>query len=191
MSFSKETQQKINQFAKEQSQHYLDAAEMTYMEKLRKKTEQTKQKAGRKLARFKNRSDQALEAQDDMILYMSDYISDLMTNGMTEQEAFDKAKEQLAASGESELHNDIQERFREYYENRDLAADEAIGLFYAGFAIIGLVGGALVGYITSGGRQEFLSGGFIDTLIGTFVGLLIGTGLALISHAIITGRKRK
>lgn len=191
MSFSNETQQKINQFAKEQAQHYLDAAEMTYMEKLRRKTEQTKQKAGRKLARFKGSSDQAREAQNDMILYMSDYINDLMAGGMTEPEALEKAKEQLAASSESGFNTDIQEQFRRCYENRNPADDEAIGLFYAGFTIIGLVGGALTGYITSGGRQEFLSGGFIDTIIGAVVGVLIGTGLALISHAVIAGRKRK
>ena len=38
MSFNQETMRQIEQFAKEQSQHYLDAAEMTYMEKLRYKT---------------------------------------------------------------------------------------------------------------------------------------------------------
>lgn len=59
MSFSNETKQKISQFAKEQAQHYLKEAEMTYLEKLRAKTNQTKHKIGRKLARFKGSSDQA------------------------------------------------------------------------------------------------------------------------------------
>lgn len=35
-------QQKINQFAKDHAQHYLEEAEMTYLEKLRRKTGQTK-----------------------------------------------------------------------------------------------------------------------------------------------------
>lgn len=37
MSFNHEIQQRINQFAEEQAQHYLEEAEMTYLEKLRKK----------------------------------------------------------------------------------------------------------------------------------------------------------
>lgn len=80
MRFSRETEERINRFAKEQSQHYLDAAEMTYMEKLRRKTGQTQQKIGRKLSRFKGSPDQAREAQNDMILYMSDYMNDLIAN---------------------------------------------------------------------------------------------------------------
>ena len=52
MSFSAETQEKINQFAEEQALYYLDNAEMTYQEKLRTKASRTRQKAGRKLLRF-------------------------------------------------------------------------------------------------------------------------------------------
>ena len=45
MSFSREIQERINRFSKEQSQNYLQDAEMTYMEKLRKKSGQTKRKS--------------------------------------------------------------------------------------------------------------------------------------------------
>ncbi len=38
MTFSREIRDKMVQFAKEQSQYYLDEAEMTYLERLRRKT---------------------------------------------------------------------------------------------------------------------------------------------------------
>ena len=185
MNFNQETQKKIDQFAKEQSQHYLDAAEMTYMEKLRNKTDTAKKKIGAKMARFKGSSEQAVDAQNDLILYMSDYISDLMSSGMTEQDAFEKAKAELSASSESGFSADLHDRYRQYYENFDPSGYEAIGLFYAGFVTLGMVIGALIAFILSGGRQEFLSGGWIDTLIGAGVGILLGVGCGQISHAII------
>lgn len=74
MNFSDEIMEKIKQFAKEQSQHYLEEAEMTYLEKLRRKTGQIKSKFMAKLAKLKSRTDISLEAQNDMILYMSDYM---------------------------------------------------------------------------------------------------------------------
>lgn len=191
MRFSHEIQQKINQFAKDHAQHYLEEAEMTYLEKLRRKTGQTKRKLGKKLARFKGSSDQGREAQNDMILYMSDYMKDLMSQGMSEQEAFEKAKEKLSASGDSDFHASIHERIQQYYENRDPADYEAIGLFYGGFLFIGLIIGAGIGYVTSGGRSEFLNGGWIDTLVGTGIGAFLGIGLGQISHAIIVAKTRK
>lgn len=191
MSFSHETRQKINQFAKEQAQHYLEEAEMTYMEKLRKKTGQTKRKIGKKLARFKGSSEQGREAQNDMILYMSDYMNDLMSKGFSEQEAFEKAKEELSTSGDSSLHADLQERFRQYYEYRDPADYEAIGLFYGGFLFLGIAVGTLIGFITSGGVPAFLQNGWIYTLVGTGAGGVIGLGLGQISNAIVVAMKRK
>lgn len=191
MSFSNETKQKISQFAKEQAQHYLKEAEMTYLEKLRAKTNQTKHKIGRKLARFKGSSDQALEARNDMIVYMSDYMNDLISKGLSEQEAFEKAKEELSASGDSDFHADFQEHIQQYYENRDPADYEAIGLFYGGFLFLGVAIGSLVGFLTSGGVPAFLQDGWIYTLVGTGVGAIIGIGLGEISHAIIVGMKRR
>ena len=190
MNFSHETQEKINRFAKEQSQHYLNAAEMTHMEKLRKKAGQTKHSIGLKMSRFKGSSSHALEAQNDMVLFMSDYMSDLMSKGLSEQHAFEKAKEALTASGESDLNTDIQERFRHYYENQNPAILEAVGLFYGGFLFVGIIAGALIGYIISGGRQEFLNGGWIDTLVGTGAGALLGIGLGEISHAVISIKRK-
>lgn len=191
MSFSHEIKDKITQFAREQSQHYLEEAEMTYMEQLRRKTGQTKNKVMAKLAKLKSRSERSLEAQNDMILYMSDYMKDLISGGLSEKEAFERAKEELKFRSETAKSADLQERFAEYYENRDPADHEAIGLFYAGFMFFGLSIGALTGFLGSGGRAMFLSGGWIDTVIGVVVGTIIGMGLGLISNAIIVLKNKR
>lgn len=190
MSFSREVKEKMNQFAQEQSQHYLEEAEMTYMEKLRRKTGQAKNKLLKKLAKFKNRSETSLEAQNDMIIYMSDYMNDLIAGGLSEREALERAKADLAFRSETARSSDLQERFERYFENRDPADYEAIGLFYAGFLFLGSAIGALVGFLGSGGRGNFLAGGWIDTLTGVVVGAVIGIGMGLISNAIITLKKK-
>lgn len=190
MSFNHEVSEKIKQFAKEQSQYYLEEAEMTYMEKLRQKTGQTKSKIVAALAKLKNRSDTSLEAQNDLILYMSDYMNDLIAEGRSEEEAFERAKGELRFRSDTRKSADLQERFAVYYEHRDPTEYEAIGLFYAGFMFFGLSIGTLIGFLASGGRQFFLSGGWIDTLIGAVVGVIIGIGFGLISNAIIAMKKR-
>ena len=190
MSFSREIKEKINQFAKEQSQRYLNEAELTYLEKLRRKTGQTKSKVMAKLEKLKSRSETSLEAQNDMILYMSDYMNDLLAEGYSEEEAFARAKEELKFPGETAKSADLQERFAEYYESRDPADYEAIGLFYAGFMFFGFSIGALIGFLGSGGREMFVAGGWIDTLIGAVIGGIIGIGFGLISHALIVLKKK-
>ena len=195
MTFNKETQRKIDQFAKEQSQLYLEESEMTYLEKLRRKAGQTRSKLNRKLARFRGSSEQALEARNDMFLYMSDYMNDLISQGLSEEEAFDKASTELAASRQSDktdLHADFHERIKQYYLTKDPADYEAIGLFYAGFLILGIVAGAFVGFMAGGALSGFIiQKGWIYTLIGTGLGILTGMGLGLISNAIIATIKRK
>jgi len=185
MNLSDEIMEEIKRFAKEQSQYYLDEAEMTYLEKLRLKTGQIKNSFTAKLAKLKSRSDLSIEAQSDMILYICDYMKDLMEQGLSEQEAFERAKEEFRFRSNTAKSADLQERFAEYYKNRNPADYEAIGLFYAGFLFFGLAIGTLIGFLDSGGRDMFLYGGWIDTLIGLVFGGVIGLGSGLISHAII------
>ncbi|MED3624633.1 hypothetical protein P4482_16335 [Neobacillus thermocopriae] len=182
--------ERIKQFAKEQSQYYLEEAEMTYLEKLQHQIGQTKRKVTNKLSKLKTRSNVSIDVQNDLILYMSDYMNDLMENGISEQEAFERAKEELKFQSETTRSSDLKDKFVEYYENFNPADHEAIGLFYAGFMFFGISISGLIGFIASGGRELFLSGGWIDTLIGTAVGGIIGIGLGLISNAIIVLKKK-
>ena len=191
MSFSSDIKKQIDDFAREQSQHYLDDAEMTYMEKLHLKTDTAKRKAVAKIARLKSRSDQAVEAQNDLMLYMSDYMEDLISKGMSEREAFETAKEELTLSSESDSSAELRDRYRRYYDGFDIYRNEEVGLFYAGFSSLGLFLGALLGFLLSGGRQEFIGGGWIDTIIGAGAGMLLGSACAQISHAFTLKKTRR
>jgi hypothetical protein len=190
MSFSRETTEKIRAFAREQSRHYLEQAEMTYLENLRRKSSRTKSRVLAKLAKFKSRSETAVEAENDLVLYMSDYMNDLMAEGLSEEEAFERAKNDLQYRSDTEKSADLRERISSYYETLDPAVYEAIGLFYAGFLFFGGTVGALAGLAAGGGRGAFLAGGWIDTLIGVADGGAIGIGFGLISHAVITLKRK-
>jgi hypothetical protein len=189
MKLSKEVKQKIKQFSEEQAQLYLDEAELTYMEKIRRKTGRAKKELIKNLSKFKARSDSSIEAQNDMIVYMSDYINDLIDQGYSEQDAFERARADFEFRSESDQSTDLQKQFEEYYRNYDPAAYEAMGLFYAGFTFLGLSVGLLVGFLGGGGLEMFLHSGWKETLIGGIVGGAIGSGLGLISHGFIALKK--
>ncbi len=190
MTFNQETKKKIEQFAREQAQYYLQEAEMTYVEKFRQEIGRGKKKVMSTLGKLKGRSEASLEAGNDMILYMSDYMSDLMTEGLSEQQAFERAREELKFRSESAKSADLQERFARHLESRNPADYEAIGLFYAAFTFFGTSIGGLAGFLSSGGRAMFQTGGWVDTLIGAGVGLGIGLGFGLLSHAILVLKNR-
>jgi len=116
---------------------------------------------------------------------MSDYIADLISQGMSEEEAFEKAKAKLATSKDLSLQSDLQAKIQHYYESQSPAHFEAIGLFYGGSVILGLTVGALVGYLTGDGWQTFLRTGWIDVAIGAGVGCLIGVGVGLFCHGVM------
>ena len=193
MSFSKETERKIARFAREQSLHYLDEAEMTYLEKLREKAGRARGKFDRKIARFRSNSDQAREASSDLFLYMSDYMNDLISQGLSEQDAYEKASTELASGegGESDHHADFHGRIQHYYDNLAPEQYEMVGVFYGGLLFLGLAIGALIGFISGGALPGFHGEGWIYTLIGTGAGAVIGIGLGLLSHGIIVGTRKK
>jgi hypothetical protein len=185
MTLSNETQSRISEFAKDQSHHYLDAAQMTYLEKLQRKMRTTKHKATRKLNRFKSRSEQSIEAHDDMTLYMNDYVEDLISQGLSEEEAFSKAQADLAHDSDSDLATDIQERYvnqlTEYFAHQDPSLQEAIGLYYAAGVLIGLVLGTLAGLAVG---LLYLGDLFwIGAIVGFVAGLLLGVGVAMLFNA--------
>ena len=193
MSISNETKQKINKFAEEQTQNYLEHSEMTYMEQLRRKSSRTKNNIGAKLAKFKAHSKKGEEVRDDMVLYMSDYINDLISQGMSEKEAFEKASAEMKEAGKSESaqQSDLHDKIKEYYAGKSPAEYDSEGLIYGGFATIGLAVGGLIGYLISGGRAEFLNVGWIDMLIGAGCGAVLGTGIAMLVIGIAGAVKRK
>ena len=80
---------------------------MTYMEKLRQEIGRGKKKVRSALGKLKSRSEASLEAENDMVLYMSDYMNDLIAEGLSEQEAFERAKDELKFRSETEKSADL------------------------------------------------------------------------------------
>ena len=126
-----------------------------------------------------------------MVLYMTDYMADLMTKGLSEDEAFAKAKDELAATEETDSRAELQARIWSIIDNATPADCKMAGLFYSGFALLGLAVGAVAGFWFSGGRMEFLYGGWIDTIVGLVAGLLIGTGVAQLCNAVVIAAMRR
>lgn len=84
MTFSPEIKRKIKQFAQDEAQHYLDEARLTYAEKLRRDVGRLKNEFKSSVDKFKLRSEAHLDAQNDMALYMNDYMQDLVAEGLSE-----------------------------------------------------------------------------------------------------------
>jgi len=222
MTISDETKKRIEDFSREQSRFYLDRAHMTYWEKLQSKAEQTQRKVVQKASQFKFRSQQSEEAQGDLMLYMNDFVEDLIAQGATEDEAFARARRELACDSGTNAALNLQDLYAEKifgFEPFDVFGNEMpgfmggtdmthsqgtrgavthtllsgmiIGFLFAGFTILGVIVGALIGFLGSGGIPEFLADGWIATIIGLVVGAVIGVGLALLCSALVVALRRK
>jgi|GEM_PF-2580883 len=135
------------------------------------------------------------DAQDDMAVYMHDFIADLMEKGMSEDDAFEKACEAMRAeSGTPQaatMQEKMQDKMKQYYADRSSATEEVIGLLYGGTMILSLVVGGLIGFVLGGGMLGFANGGWISMLVGLGVGAVTGAGLGLVAHAAAVARARR
>ncbi|MCL2826435.1 MAG: hypothetical protein FWD72_03415, partial [Eggerthellaceae bacterium] len=153
MTITDETKRQIEEFAQEQSRYYLDRTQMTYWEKAQAKADKTKRKAEAKAAKFKVHSTQAQEAQDDLSAYMSDFIEDLLIQGVSEEEAYQRACEELAHDAKTTMADDVYSHYAEkFYDqfnpfafmgdsgSQDAGAfvGAASGLYYSGCILVGV-----------------------------------------------------
>ena len=191
MKLHENTQQEIKKFAAKEAYHHIDRAEMTYMERLKAKAHNKKRKFTEKAARFKRTSEIAEEARNDLHIYMTDFILDLMEQGATEEEALETAKRELCSEETSEYATALRDQIIKSIENRDIETQEVIGLLYGSFTMLGLLVGAVAGFFTSGGRTVFLEGGWIDTLIGLSIGLMVGICIGMFGNAILITRSKR
>jgi len=196
MTISDETEKKIDAFAQEQSRYYLDRTQMTYWEKAQAKVDKTRRKAGAKAAKFKMRSDQAQEAQEDLQTYMNDFIEDLLEQGVSEEEAYERAAKELAHDSKTSMTDDLYEHYAEKFydqfnafgdfggfgsEEGGVGSGAVIGLYYSGGVIVGAIVGALIGIILG---FLFFSGLFwVGAIVGFFAGAALGVGFAMLAQA--------
>lgn len=177
--------------------------EETYKEHLQRKLEQKLDKAKRTLDHYRHKFSLRSTNQDfadEIKTYLSDGIADLMAEGMSEAEALRVTKEKFdeaeLAGSFDEFMNEFDDFGLEQWQKQNqlwyMRHGESVGLFYAGFMMLGMVFGALIGFLTSGGVPAFLpQGGWVYTIIGLAVGLFTGLGLGMLSNAIIVAIKRK
>lgn len=183
MSISAETKKKIDQFAKEQAAYYLEDAELSYLEKLRKKGALTKEKVARKLDRFRNSTGRSHDAQGELILYVTDSMADLMAEGLSEQDALEKAKERLAFRNENTYTDALKDKYRAYYMEMPLGVQEAIGLLYGAMVILGAVLGGVAGFFL--GTYVFSYPLWASILVSAAVGVGLGLPVAMLKNASI------
>jgi len=204
MTISDETGKRVAEFAQEQSRHYLDRTQMTYWEKAQAKVDKTKRKAEAKAAKFKMRSAQAQDAQDDLAGYMTDFIEDLVAQGMAEEEAYARACTEFAHDSKTSAADDLYEHYAEkYYDQFSDQFSEnynpvgfmggwgteagngfmgsAAGLYYSGCSIVGIILGALIGTVLGFVFFPGLCG--VGSIVGFLAGAVGGVGVAMLLHA--------
>ena len=186
MELKKETLEDIQKFAKEQASKNLSSAELSVFERVAKKGDVAKSKVIKNISKLKVTSDQVKDATDDLTQYMNDYIADLMQEGHTEEQALEMAKENLSTKVEYNTE-DIHDKYREYYMNRDLGEQEAIGLYYAGFTCLGLSLGVIAGIIL-GSFKVFTDSFWLTFSVSTVIGIVVGASFALIKNASISAK---
>ncbi len=175
MTLSRDTEKKINQFVKKNTElNATDNEELTYFEKLALHANKTLGEAKKTAAKFKWTSQKNQEAQEDLISYMTDYIQDLVVEGgISETDAFEKAKGTFAVENPENPLLDSNAKWLHHFEPN---VEEAIGLYYAAFMFIGLTLGALLGVILQMVvlKEEIGLLFFIVTGIGLMLGLAFG-----------------
>lgn len=187
MAISAETRQKMEGFAREQAAYYLEDAEISYLEKLRKKGAKTREKMRAKLDRFHGHTVQSGEAQADLLLLMTDSISDLLAQGMTEEEAFEQSKQRLAADCENTKALSMKDRYLAYIAEKPLWLEEAVGLYYAALLLLGAVLGAIAGFFL--GYYLFDAPLYIPIAASAGALSLIGLCAAMLIHASLLRRR--
>jgi hypothetical protein len=161
--------------------------------------DQKSEKLHRKMAHYQHLLSLAPSDADfteELRAYIADGMADLMASGMSEDEALaataasfdtDDADLDLASSlqdiGEitkpylESLKHDASLESQEWFTRNG----DVIGLFWAAFMMLGMVGGTLIGFLASHD--------WIGTLIGFGFGVGFGVGLSLLSNAIIRVRR--
>ncbi|MDR2734742.1 MAG: permease prefix domain 1-containing protein [Spirochaetota bacterium] len=126
---------------------------------------------------------------EEIRAYLADGILDLMADGHSEEEAL---KMTLDKFGEAEIKEDFSALFDAFdgfgIQAQQIASwyvknGEVLGLFYAAFALLGIVTGAFLGYLLSGCD-------WISAMIGAGFGSGFGVSFGLLSHALLRLFKR-
>ncbi|MDR1159440.1 MAG: hypothetical protein LBK69_02335 [Syntrophomonadaceae bacterium] len=168
----------------------------TYKEHLQLQYEQQRENLKRKFKKYKRKlslKPEQCDFSEEIKTYLGDGIIDLMAEGLSEEEALQITLQKFDEAELTDNFDDFMKSFDDFgveefkikTQQWYAAHGDVVGLFYGAFFILGIVIGALIGFLSGGGWPVFLVTGWINTLIGVVVGAGIGIGLGLLSHAII------
>lgn len=189
---SREAMEKIDRMVERVARKagYTGTGNMTYKELLQAKFEQSRDKMRRKLDKYRHKFSLKPGNRDfaeEIRTYLRDGLIDLMKEGRSEEEALRITMEKFDEAELNEGFDEFVQAFGGFgMQDREVVewyakSGEAIGLFYAAFAILGVAAGGFCGFL--------FGHTLVWTLSGLGVGFLTGTGLGLLSHAIIALRR--
>jgi len=176
MELSKEIIESIERFAEKEAQEHLSDEKLNLLERLSKK--------GNKAAEIQ-------EASDELATYMKEYIKDLLEHGISEEVAFEMVKEKLVVEQEKEYEEESPYEYNKYYMDMDIdmARQEALGLYFAGFALLGISIGSTIGLLL--GLTVFSDKFWTTFGVCTGLGTLMGVSLAMLKNAAIIMKNSK
>jgi replicative superfamily II helicase len=181
---STKTEKEIQKFVKNISLNsgIVSSDNMTYLEEVKMNINNVKQDIKQNMEQFKEDTKDIVlklrvssikneEFQEEILTHIIDHVKELVSNGMKEEEALKIVFSEFEGIDFTELNQDkgvIQ------MTNYDERMYEAIGVFYAGFLILG----GAVGYLTGGWT-------------GAIIGAIIGIGLGNVSHGLTAVLKKQ
>jgi len=183
MELGKETIENIEKFATKEATEILNNSELSIFERLTKKGNQTKGNFVKNVSKLKVRSNETKEAIEELRAYMEEYIKDMINHGVSEEVAFEMAKEKIAAEKEKDYEDEVTEKYKEYYNNIDMARQEALGLYFAGFTLLGITVGSIIGLLL--GLTVFEKSFWITFGVSIGLGTLMGISMAMLKNAAI------
>lgn len=181
MTLTDKTQTAIETLAKKAVKNTLSSNELSYFEKVARKFDEIEEKARQKF--YPNRKEDEAELES----YIQDYVEELIANGLSEEDALEKAAAVILAEQPKNPEEKRKEAYQAHYENISVAEEEAIGLTYGSRIFLGIVIGAMLGIIT----QIIYTGSLFGIAFGVFLvlGLFLGVALGLAGHAKIVKTK--
>lgn len=191
MSITQEIQDKVKLFAKEQAPLYLEMAGKVHSEKVPVETNCAKKKLCEKVSHLVTGDDGVAEAEKEIAAHMAGYMEELIEGGMPEQEAFDRAKEELAVTSVSEPRSSMQEGYEICYESFEHAGTCNALLVNVGSLAAGAIIGGTIGFMRSRRRTALSRGIWAATSIGAFAGALAGIGIGHLGYAFFKLSKRR
>ncbi|MBD8500092.1 hypothetical protein [Paenibacillus arenosi] len=185
MKISQELEQKITKYVK-QSTHLVDSDDLTYFEKIALVARLKMNSAKKAANKLKWTSKENKEAQEDLMNYMTDYIFDQITEGYSEEEAFERAK---AAFSVENPDNPLLKSDSDWINHYEPHVVDAVNLYYAAYLFIGLALGAFLGLVLQILTQDQVIG--VVLFIAAGIGSVGGLGAAMLKNAQITMHNHK